>query len=169
MIPVAPSALIASSSGAPGGSLLSWPLGFMTTASCQPDEAGHDVADREIGMVRRLDAACAERADDLADLDRRQIGVEGDPTPLRRVARQHGVAHEHLAFARNRRLGLDQIEVAVLYRSVRTAREQPLAVLHGLSFDGEWSDVHSTWAAESRVRMAQKRPKASENSLVLRS
>jgi hypothetical protein len=40
-----------------------------------------------------------ERADDLADLDSRQIRVEGDPTPLGRVAGQHQVAHEHLALA----------------------------------------------------------------------
>jgi hypothetical protein len=48
--------------------------------------------------------------------------------PLRGVAGQHQVAHEHFAFAGRRRIGLDEIEVAVLDRSVRTAREQPLAV-----------------------------------------
>ncbi len=76
-------------------------------------------------------AARAERAHDLADPDRRQVGVEGDPAALRRVAGQHQVAHQHLALAGRRRFRLDEIEVAVLDRSVRTAREQPLAVFHG--------------------------------------
>src|SRR6202050_5537181 len=81
-------------------------------------------------MVRRDNPPSAHRPDDLADLDRRQIRVEGDPTALGRVAGQHGVAHEHLAFARRRRFRLDEIEVAVLDRSVWTAREQPLAAFH---------------------------------------
>ena len=94
------------------------------------DKAGYDVADRKVRMVRRLDAACAQRADNLADLDRRQIGVEGDPAALRRVAGQHEVAHQHFARAGSRRLGLDKLKIAVLDRSLWTAREQPLPVFH---------------------------------------
>ena len=77
------------------------------------DKAGHEVANREVGMVRRHDPARAERADDLANLDRRQIRVEGDPAALRRIAGQHQIAYEHLALAGRGNVSLDKLEVAV--------------------------------------------------------
>ena len=128
-MPIMPSTPIASSIGAPGGSLFK-PSGFVADIVLPADEAEHDVADLEGGTVRRFDPARAERAHDLADLDRRQIGVAGDPGALGRVAGQHQIADQHLALAGRRRFGLDEGEVAILERSVRTAREQPLAVFH---------------------------------------
>ena len=93
-------------------------------------EAEHDIADLEGGTVRRFDPARAERAHDLADLDRRQIGVAGDPGALGRVAGQDQIADDHLAFAGRGRLRLDEGKVAILERPVRTLGEQPLAVFH---------------------------------------
>ena len=113
-----------------GGQLVELALGVHRDIVLPAGEAGHDVADRVVGIVRRHDPARAERANDLADLDRRQIRVQGDPTPLRRVAGQHQVAHQRLALAGSGDVGLDEIEVAVLDRSMRTAREQPLTVFH---------------------------------------
>ena len=41
------------------------------------------------GLFDVSNAARAEGSHDLADLDRRQIGVPGDPGPLCRIAREH--------------------------------------------------------------------------------
>src|SRR6185437_7595512 len=106
-------------------------------------------------MVLLLYPARAPRADDLADPDRRQIGVESDPAALRRVAGKHQVAHQHLAFAGRRRFGLDEIEVAVLDCALRTAREQPLAVFHSVilvTMEGR----HST--GSSKAVQARRKP-----------
>jgi hypothetical protein len=97
-----------------------------------------------------LDATIGPRPSTGADLDRRQIRVEGDPTALRRIDGQHDVAHEHLDLAGRRRFSLEQIEVAVLDRPLWTAREQPLAVFHGLSSHGDLSDLYITEPSASR-------------------
>ena len=54
--------------GHAGRQLVELALGVHHDIILPADKAGHDVADREIGMVRRFDAARADRADDLADL-----------------------------------------------------------------------------------------------------
>jgi hypothetical protein len=46
--------------------------------------------------------------------------------PLASGRRQHRVAHQHFTLPGRRRVSLDEIEVAILDRSVRTMREQPL-------------------------------------------
>src|SRR5438445_51355 len=70
-----------------------------------------------------------ERAHHLADLHSGEVRVAGEPSALRRIAREPLVAHQHLAVGRRWYGTLHPFEVFRRNHARRTAREQPLAVL----------------------------------------
>ena len=156
-----PSALIANSSGAPGRQR-------QLAASVH-----HEVVlpAEQSGHQCRPEVGCAtprpgrrRRADHLADLDRRQIGVAGHPAVLR-GSQDNEIANEDLAVARLRDRGLGPSEVVDAGHSTRPLREQPLAVLHVRLIPGR---MRAPLIARAKRRLAGKRRVTRGASIIFR-
>src|SRR5438445_7658403 len=93
------------------------------------EEALHELAGLERRIPRFEHRSHRERAHHLADLHSGEVRVAGEPSALRRIAREPLVAHQHLAVGRRWYGTLHPFEVFRRNHPRRAAREQPLAIL----------------------------------------